>query len=1129
MHHDDQIANQPRGSSLQSSAVIMPEGEASQAQNQAQGASRGASRGRRGRGRGGRGRGHHAGSTQGTQGQPASHTESSENPPTPTAAPSQQDAASSSNPSRSSRGGRGSRRGPRQGERGGARQSAPRAPQPGPTRRFGGHLTVEADETASDALSLSAEAPEFVPGQPVLPRVKPRQTEASKQPEVKLPKSTAADLGTRIHEDISHGNYECAVCTDEVLRKSHVWSCNVCWTVVHLKCAKKWYHNQMKQNAARPPTESQPENSWRCPGCNSKLSDEPGSYHCWCGKDINPRPSSTSLPPHSCGQTCSKPRGTCPHPCGLQCHAGPCPPCGLVGPTQSCFCGKNTSQKLCRETDYENGWSCQEICGDLLPCGEHFCPNPCHPGLCGDCDLKVDAKCYCGRVEKKIPCFERQDVQSSYSVEDASWFEGSFSCFTLCERKFDCGTHSCSATCHAQDEHPAHCPYSPDVVTHCPCGKTPLENFLQAPRQSCEDPVPHCDRVCEKLLPCGHLCKAKCHTGDCGFCMEVIDISCRCGRTTSTSICHQGDVQQPWCMRTCQANLSCGRHKCGERCCPGEKKAAERQAASKRKNRPAAESTVEAEHICIRTCGRPLKCGSHDCQQICHRGACASCPEAIFHEISCNCGRTVLQPPQPCGTHAPECRFNCPRRPACGHPPVEHNCHMDDISCPKCPFLVDKWCACGKEKLHSQPCHLQAAHCGRPCGKSLKCGLHKCRKLCHRPGECEDSASSSQTCGQVCGKTKLFCDHACQNPCHGQTPCNESTPCTAKTSIACPCGLRKQDVKCLASSSNPTPSRPELKCDDECLRLERNRRLAAALNIDPASHANDHVPYSDTTLRLFKENLAWAETQEREFRVFSKSPNEQRLRYKPMPNHQRQFLHVLAQDYGLESKSEDLEPYRYVVVWKGAKFVSAPSKTLAQCVKIRDSQAAEAAAAAAANSRAPTPPPLVIVDPFNAFLLTSPRFGLTMEDVDAAIRADLASQTAFHFKTAFLPSDEILIRATAHYSSFLTPAAVEQALQNMKPRLESTIKRLDVAGNILLCYVDDNENISRREDISKNDSSGWSAVAGRAAAKKDEAKVETPAASGGGSGKRLLLGLKKKKAVTPSTSWTAQLDGDVEC
>lgn len=159
MHHDEQIANQPQGSSPQSSSVIMPEGETSQAQNQAQGASRGASRARRGRGRGGRGRGHHAGSTQGTQGQPASQTESSESPHIPTAAPSQQEAASSSNPSRSSRGGRGGRRGPRQGERGGARQSAPRGPQPGPTRRFGGHLTVEADESSSDALSLSAEAP----------------------------------------------------------------------------------------------------------------------------------------------------------------------------------------------------------------------------------------------------------------------------------------------------------------------------------------------------------------------------------------------------------------------------------------------------------------------------------------------------------------------------------------------------------------------------------------------------------------------------------------------------------------------------------------------------------------------------------------------------------------------------------------------------------------------------------------------------------------------------------------------------------------------------------------------------------------------------------------------------------
>ncbi|KAK1250317.1 hypothetical protein MKX08_010320 [Trichoderma sp. CBMAI-0020] len=1076
----------------------MPEGEASQTQNPSQNASRGAPRARRSRGRGGRGRGghHHGDQAHTAQGQ---QTPSSDNSSTPIANQNQpqQEPAASGNSSRSSRGGRG-RRGPRQSERGGARHSAPRAPLPGPSRRFGGHLTVEVDDAdaEADAPSLSAEAPEFVPGQPVLPRAKPRKSEASKQPEVRLPKSTAADLGTRIHEDISNSNYECAVCTDEVLRKSHVWSCNLLRG--HQLSLKRRSHGGVP--AATP---------------NYLMNQAPTTA------GVERTSTRGPLVPHYLHTLADR------HAQNQEEHAltPVVSNATLALVRRSCFCGKNTSQKLCRETDYENGWSCQEICGDLLPCGEHFCPNPCHTGLCGDCDLKVDAKCYCGRLEKKVPCFERQEIQSSFDVKDGSWFDGSFSCQTPCERKFDCGTHSCSETCHPQNEQPAHCPYSPDVVTHCPCGKTSLDDLLQDPRQTCEDPVPHCERVCDKPLPCGHTCKAKCHTGDCGFCMEGIEISCRCGRTSSASVCHQGDVQPPWCMRTCQAILSCGRHKCGERCCPGEKKAAERQAASKKKNRQPGDSVVEAEHICIRTCGRPLKCGSHDCQQICHRGPCASCPEAIFHEISCNCGRTVLQPPQPCGTHAPECRFNCPRRPACGHPPVEHNCHMDDITCPKCPFLVDKWCACGKEKLKSQPCHLQAAHCGRPCGKTLKCGV-------------ESYATDQESVKMVQVLVKLVAKCVARRSYSAimlarmlatAKPCNESSPCTAKTVISCPCGHRHQEVKCLTSSSNPTPSRPELKCDDECLRLERNKRLAAALNIDPTSHTNNHVPYSDTTLRLFKENSAWAETQEREFRVFSKSPSEARLRYKPMPNHQRQFLHVLAEDYGLESKSEDIEPYRYVVVWKGSKFVSAPTKTLAQCVKIRETQAAEAAAA---NSRAPTPPPAIIAEPFNAFLITSPRFGLTLEDVESALNADLASQSsAFNFTTTFLPSDEILIRASAHYSSFLTPTAVEQALQTLKPRLDSTIKRRDVAGNILLCHVDANEQISRREDISRNDASGWSAVAGRAAAKRDDAKTETPAASASGSsGKRLLLGLKKKKVeMKRDKSWTEQLGGDVEC
>lgn len=533
-------------------------------------------------------------------------------------------------------------------------------------------------------------------------------------------------------------------------------------------CVKRWYANQKKQRGVHS-AEPQIESFWRCPGCNSKLTDEPGSYTCWCGKDLHPPAAAFPLPPHSCGQTCSRPRSTCPHPCSTQCHAGPCPPCDLVGLPQFCFCGKNETRRLCRETDYDNGWSCQEVCADTLSCGEHFCSKPCHTGLCGECDVDVKAKCYCGQTEKLMPCFKRQEPRLSYSEVEHCWFEGVFTCDQLCQRSFDCGIHKCSKACHSQEEESVHCPDSADSVTHCPCNKTPLEELLDEPRSSCEDPIPHCEKSCHKKLSCGHLCASKCHTGDCGFCNSTMDIACVCGRTSSKSVCHQGHIQRPVCLRLCQANLNCGRHKCRKHCCSGEKKALVRQAARRKHKTPGETILIEAEHICIKLCGRKLHCGDHECQQTCHRGPCASCPEAIFTEISCDCGRTVLQPPQPCGTGPPECRFDCQRQPNCGHPVVEHSCHSGDLSCPKCPFLIEKWCACGKEKLQSQPCHLREARCGKVCGKKLKCGLHYCKNICHRAGECEDATSTGKRCEQLCGKRKLLCEHPCGNVCHGQT------------------------------------------------------------------------------------------------------------------------------------------------------------------------------------------------------------------------------------------------------------------------------------------------------------------------------------------------------------------------
>lgn len=236
---------------------------------------------------------------------------------------------------------------------------------------------------------------------------------------------------------------------------------------------------------------------------------------------------------------------------------------------------------------------------------------------------------------------------------------------------------------------------------------------------------------------------------------------------------------------------------------------------------------------------------------------------------------------------------------------------------------------------------------------------------------------------------------------------------------------------------------------------------------------------------------------------------------------------MLADDYGLESRSEDIEPHRYVLVFKGPRFVSAPSKTLAQCIKIRATQAAEAAAAAAASAP-PSPPLGPVLDPLNAMLLTSPRFGLTVEEVTSSLAKDLSQQPSITFKTAFLPSDEVLIRATVQYSSFMSPAGVEKALISLQTSVAQTVRKSEIAGHVFLCHVDEDNHITRRDDLRQDAAGGWSAVAGRAAAKKESSFSEEPPARTGG---RRLLGLKKKKAADKEADkpWASQLNSDVEC
>ncbi|KAF2759377.1 hypothetical protein EJ05DRAFT_492666 [Pseudovirgaria hyperparasitica] len=952
-------------------------------------------------------------------------------------------------------------------------------------RRFGGQLT-EANSSieASADTSLSANATAFVPGQPhesrpippaaVPPHNLPRKRKASK--------STAPDIATRIHEDIENHQYECAICTNEILPNSKAWSCRTCWTVFHLSCIKKWSSREGSAVSQQPPGQNgelPPPRQWRCPGCNLPKDDAPKAFTCWCEKEIDPKPLA-GLPPFSCGQTCARDHlipKKCPHPCPLSCHAGPCPPCTHTGPTQECFCGKQSATRRCVDTNYESGWSCQQLCGKSMSCREHVCPRKCHEGPCGSCEIKIPARCYCGRSEKAILCMNQGQPKPSQSAEE-NWV-GTFDCASECKRLLDCGIHRCTKGCHPQDADASHCPRSPDNVDHCPCGKTKLADLSTALRQNCEDPIPNCNEPCHTTLACGHTCEQTCHGGECSPCMRRVSIKCRCGRVEAATVCHQGSYSQPQCRRKCKALLNCKRHECGEHCCPGEQKAAVR---TKKKLRPLntaprpMDNDFEAEHICTRSCGRPLGCGLHNCQELCHSGRCGSCPEAIFHDVACHCGRTVLQPPLPCGTKVPACRFECTRVKSCGHPQVSHSCHTNDEACPKCPFLTNKTCSCGRNVLKNQPCFLPEVRCTEECGRKLKCGSHSCRKICHKPGDCEDSTSG---CQQKCGKEKS-CGHPCSELCHSPYECKEEKPCDSKILITCPCMQLKKETRCNATKTNGGNNKKELDCNDECARLERNRKLAAALNIDPETHSDDHVPYSSDTLNMYLANSIWAYAQEKEFRMFAADAEARRLRFKPMQAPQRAFIHCLAEDFGLDSESMDPEPHRHVLIFKTPRFIMAPMKTLAESARIRQRQRSTVSTAAKIIAQ-PAAPIIrqnasnTVDEPYNGFVLTNARFALTAEELRSALKTVMDPKSGVIFDITFLPNEDVVLKAA---SRTLIEHDLEVYLRSVKPGVARTVSNQRL-GSIELCRLDPSSNITRREsDITSN--GGWSQVAAKA-------------------------------------------------
>ena len=342
------------------------------------------------------------------------------------------------------------------------------------------------------------------------------------------------------------------------------------------------------------------------------------------------------------------------------------------------------------------------------------------------------------------------------------------------------------------------------------------------------------------------------------------------------------------CDRPCNVRLSCGQHKCPNRCCP-----------------------PSSVHLCMRVCDKPLTCGQHRCDEHCHgQTPCPSCTLVIRQPLVCHCGRTTLPANQPCGT-ALKCPYPCTRVRACGHSCAMscHNAESCDSIAP-CAVLTERLCGGGHKLMKNIPCYASSASCGVTCRKLLPCGQHVCLRPCHA-GQCKDGGEADvvSSCAQKCGKVRLNCVHACKAVCHPGLPCPDVL-CEEPIVVKCACGRKSRTARCNTSDLH-TDGSPTVPCDEACELELRNARLRDILSVESSRPV---LPYPTMVMQavLDRQLLDFCARSERKLNDWLDEGRQPTKNFPSMKSDQRWLLHQLAAYYQLTAESVDQEPNRSV-------------------------------------------------------------------------------------------------------------------------------------------------------------------------------------------------------------------------
>eukprot|EP00468_Gymnochlora_sp_CCMP2014_P013719 CAMPEP_0167751476 /NCGR_PEP_ID=MMETSP0110_2-20121227/6600_1 /TAXON_ID=629695 /ORGANISM="Gymnochlora sp., Strain CCMP2014" /LENGTH=392 /DNA_ID=CAMNT_0007636977 /DNA_START=746 /DNA_END=1924 /DNA_ORIENTATION=- len=153
------------------------------------------------------------------------------------------------------------------------------------------------------------------------------------------------------------------------------------------------------------------------------------------------------------------------------------------------------------------------------------------------------------------------------------------------------------------------------------------------------------------------------------------------------------------------------------------------------------------------------------------------------------------------------------------------------------------------------------------------------------------------SCGNLCEK-KMKCGHKCTQPCHPTYECDTKL-CKATVSVKCACGRLAKTSICNRSTIRP-------KCNEDCKKAERNRRLREALQIGKES--TTQLPYPADLLEMIGKMslnlLSFLEKMENTLEEFIMDDTSALVKWLPSMNAPKRWLvNCVAGPMGLEVES----------------------------------------------------------------------------------------------------------------------------------------------------------------------------------------------------------------------------------